>query len=277
MDDKWIDIIKNRAETIRSGSFNSDEPIRDNIFKLLRDKSVLVFYPLEDEKDLDGFHVDRVIDGQIKPFVYINTANYWDKCIFCAAHELGHVYRIETCIKESCPDSVINDAECDEIMNRFAAELLMPETKFKSKFSDVASRIFNKKDKGIKEQDILRIAIELMDFFFVPYKAVIKRLNEIGFLTDLGVQHYIEYNDLVIKFFIADGDFIRPNQITNLKQFDNLEDLIRKTQNKSSLNTKAIDVLCRSFDISFTDKVDELIEQTSQNILNENLYNTGEQ
>ena len=146
MDNKWVEIIKQRANEIRNEHSYPDEPIRDDIFKILRKRGILVFYPLSEEKDLDGFHIDRIIKGEIVPFVFINTSNYWDKCIFCAAHELGHIYQIENDIKTNFPGTEINNSVCDEIMNRFAAELLMPKEKFVLVFEKLFSKYIS--DRG---------------------------------------------------------------------------------------------------------------------------------
>lgn len=132
MKKSYIDAIKKASEAIISKYSFSDEPVRDNIFKILRDKGVVIFYPMEEEEDLDGFHVDRTVNGEKTAFVYINTAKYFDKCIFCAAHELGHICEIEKIIESDIGETVPGD-QVDDIMNRFAAELLMPEKMFISR------------------------------------------------------------------------------------------------------------------------------------------------
>lgn len=273
MDNTWIKIIKKRADEIRKENSFSDEPIRDNIFKLIRKKGKLVFYPLENEANLDGFHIDQVIDGQIVPFVFINTAKYWDKCIFCAAHELGHIYQIEKDIeKEIGNNCEIRDEECDEIMNRFAAELLIQEDRINSKIHS----FFSKNDiKNITAQDFLSLIIELMDYFFVPYKAIVIRLYEIGIFTDLGKDYFLKYDNAVIETFILKENYIRPRQITKLKQMDGLEDIIRKTQNKISTSKDKIDKLCADFEINIEEKVEEYMVQDAIKKLPDNLYNTG--
>ena len=275
MDNEWIRIIKRKADEVHSRYSYPDEPIRDNIFKILRTEGVVVIlFPLDDEQDLNGFHVDRVMNDKIVPFVYINTSNYWDKCIFCAAHELGHIIKIEKYIKEEYPDALIDDKKCDEIMNRFAAELLMPEGTFKEEVANFfVKRGLNVKD--ITDQDIVRLAIELVDFFFVPYKAVILRLYEIEFLSEKGMEHYIGYGNAVIESFIAEGDYIRPRLKNRFKQIDKLEEIIAKTQNKSFLSDEKIKKLCEDFDITISEQVEEYLEHSADNKLANELYNAG--
>ena len=274
MKNEWIRIIKDKADEVRNLYSYPNEPIRDNIFKILRKEGVVVLFPLDEEKDLDGFHVNRVMEGEIVPFVYINTFNYWDKCIFCAAHELGHIKEIEKYIKEEFPDVKIDDNECDEVMNRFAAELLMPEDSFRNS----VSRYFNDNKlnvKSITDQDIVKLAIELMDFYFVPYKAVIKRLYEISFLSEKGRNHFIEYNAAVIESYIAEGNYIRPRQKNIIKQIDKLEEIISRTQNKSSLSKEKVKKICNDFDITISEQVEEYLEQSAENKLTAELYNAG--
>lgn len=265
MKDSWIDIIKRKAEEVIEEYSHPEEPIRDDIFKILRSKGVLIFYPLRDEKDLDGFHVDRVMDGRITPFVYINSANYIDKCIFCAAHELGHINAIENDIIKEYPDEKINDEQCDGIMNRFAAELLMPESKIKKEIGNFIESITknNKKLDDITDQDIVKLLIRLMDYFFVPYKSVVKRLYEVGFLTKRGKEHYIEYDAAVIELFISEGNYIRPRQITELRQMDNLEDIVRKTQKRTSVSEMRIKQLCVDFGIVLSDDAEQYIDNSA--------------
>ena len=96
---EYVDIIVEKKNEILK-ELNYNEPvIRDEIFKLLRSKSHIVFYPLDEELDLDGFHIERCVNGEVKAFVYINTAKNFEKNIFCAAHELGHIYEIEKAIE----------------------------------------------------------------------------------------------------------------------------------------------------------------------------------
>ena len=57
--EEYVVIIKKRVNEILNEFNYRESVIRDDIFKLLRKKSRVIFYPLEEEKDLDGFHIMR--------------------------------------------------------------------------------------------------------------------------------------------------------------------------------------------------------------------------
>lgn len=232
---EYIDIIVKRKNEILEELEYGEEIIRDDIFKLLRKKSRIVFFPLEQEKDLDGFHIEKTLNGEIVAFVYINTAKNYEKCIFCGAHELGHIYKIEKDIKAVYPDVDFNSLEIDEIMNRFAAEMLMPKEIFIAKFKEFLH--FYRKDKSIiRYAEMIKVIIALMDYFYVPYKAVVWRLWEIEFLTLTGRQKFenIEKEDSnIIDAYIFEGKYTRLRHPTKLKSFENLlENLTYAEQNK---------------------------------------------
>ena len=67
--------------------------IRDDVFSILEKKCTVLYFPLKDD-DIDGFHIERTINGQKKDFVFINSAKKTEKQIFIAAHELGHLFKI---------------------------------------------------------------------------------------------------------------------------------------------------------------------------------------
>lgn len=272
MDNRYIEIIEKNANEILKEFDYPDEPIRDDIFKILRKKGVIIFFPMEAEKDLDGFHVDRVINGKIVPFVYINSYKYFDKCIFCAAHELGHIYEIEKRVLEAYPEVDMTDEFCDEIMNRFAAELLMPKNR--------CHEILNKNIKKIKteklsEIDIMNIVVSFMDYFFTPYKAVILRLYEIGFLNELGKEHFYNYSDSIIESYISKGNYIRPRQKNNICQMDDLEEIIRTVKNNTIVSASAIQKLCEDFNINLDEEVTDYYNNSALNQPKTNLLNQG--
>lgn len=73
-----------------------------------------------------------------KIFVFINSAKKTEKQIFIAAHELGHLFKIINKIDKQD----LEDGEDEEdVVNRFAAELLMPELIFKQKINEKLSEM----------------------------------------------------------------------------------------------------------------------------------------
>lgn len=151
--------------------------LREDIFDLLSRACTVIYYPLDDEEN-DGFHVQMPVNGKKQHFVYINTAKPLQKQIYAAAHELGHIWTDNGRNIGIVPASPEED---DALMNRFAAELLMPEDVFVPLAAKKLDE-FKSEPGKILEEDFFRVAAFLMDEYFVPFQAVVRRLGEVGIL-----------------------------------------------------------------------------------------------
>ena len=152
--------------------------LREDIFDLLSKECTVVYYPLKAEEN-DGFHVQMPVNGIKQHFVYINTAKPQEKQIYAAAHELGHIWTDNgRKIGEApqCPE------EDDLLMNRFAAELLMPAELFGSLATKKLAELSDSPGQ-ISEDNFFRVAAFLMDEYFVPFYAVVRRLGELKIMT----------------------------------------------------------------------------------------------
>ena len=47
----------------------------------------MLYYSLDD--DIDGCHICKPLNGEMKQFVYINTSKVLQEQVWTAAHELG--------------------------------------------------------------------------------------------------------------------------------------------------------------------------------------------
>lgn len=151
--------------------------LREDIFDLLSRECIVIYYPLDDEEN-DGFHVQMPVNGEKQHFVYINTAKPLQKQIYAAAHELGHIW---TDNGRNIGIVPVSSEEDDALMNRFAAELLMPEDVFVPLAVKKLDELKSEPGK-ILEEDFFRVAAYLMDEYFVPFQAVVRRLGEVGIL-----------------------------------------------------------------------------------------------
>lgn len=156
----------------------SDLPIGQNVFKLIYPHCDLLFYPIIDiDEKNNGCLIPHLPlkSGKECNVIFINTYQTAEKQVFTAAHEFGHYLEVDKVVKKQHPGT---DAE--RIINRFAAEWLMPEEQFKKKLHDLleSRRLIN----NIALKDMLEVAVECMDAFTVPYNAVIIRMVEVGFL-----------------------------------------------------------------------------------------------
>lgn len=182
---KVIKEIQKLAEELKnqSGIFENNGIIRDDVFNILQqiENCTVVYYPIESEASedgCDGCHVERNVKGKPMQLVYINTANTRERQAFSAAHELGHIWNVDGRLKERLPEL---DIDVEAVINRFAAELLMPERVFIEQGRDKMKEFLNE-EHAIKLLDMIKVVVYLMNYFFVPYKAVVLRLVEVGII-----------------------------------------------------------------------------------------------
>ncbi len=268
VDDKAVEVIREQISVIRAELNYSDEVVRDDIFKLLRQKSKIIFFPLVDEPDLDGFHIEKYVNGELVAFVYINSAKNFEKNIFCGAHELGHVYEIEKKILEKYPDESFSTQEIDEIMNRFAAELLMPCDIFLSKFTKILKHI-RENERVLKNGELLKTIVALMDYFYVPYKAVVRRLYEVGFLTQIGMQKFERIEDEekdIIDAIIYEGKYTRLRHPTMMTSFENLQESLSFAEEYHAISKLKIQRMRQDFKIDISISEEMLAEMTEEKI-----------
>lgn len=181
--EKIDDSICCLIEDIRRESIIKNEVIRDDIFDILESRSTVIYYPLDGEKNR-GFHVKRIVKEELRDFVYINTAIPLAEQVFTAAHELGHICNVADNVwKSVAGNAPMTLKQEEDITDRFAADLLMPQ--------DCFSRLFetHMKDMGITGntislEQLARLMAFQMNDFLCPYEAVRRRLLELEIISD---------------------------------------------------------------------------------------------
>lgn len=182
--------------------YNGSNIVQDDIFSILknyaRTKGIsleLLRFPVKDE-DFCALTCVR----KEKIFVYINSWLPLSKQIFAAAHELYHIW----CFIEEKDASVLRKGSLlnasdmnedvknneDREANAFAGMLLIP-----SKVLFEQMKIY-----GIsREKQNLEDIIQLMAIFSVPYKAVLLRLYEEGYMSPEHVNEFLKIKKEVLK------------------------------------------------------------------------------
>ena len=179
-DPKRFEKLKAQALVFRD-KYIGDSIVRDSIFDIInnyasvngQDIKILKF-PIDDE---NVWAFTCVRNGIL--FVTINTALALNEQIFAAAHELYHIYRY---IEDSQNDyieqgSILtkNDfeekhvSEEDREANAFAALILAP----KKQIEDQARLVGH----SFTDSDLMDM-IHFMDYFAMPYKAMVLKLLE---------------------------------------------------------------------------------------------------
>lgn len=255
-------IIKAVVDECRTENGIINDVIRDDVFKILEKHCYVVYYPLEKE-DINGFHVMRTVNGEKKHFVYINTWNTTERQIFAAAHELGHIWDVYGKVKskflgiDEFAEGLGYDSAEEFVVNKFAAQLLMPEDLFKNEI-EIRLKKLNYNGQSISLINLLRLTIGLMDTFFVGYKATTKRFFEIGRISEDVYNILKEYEkhpnfEPTFKMILKEGDYKRLNNRPESKNISNLAELIRKAETGECHLENTLNSLKNKFEISPVD------------------------
>jgi len=234
--------------------------LRDDIMSILENNSIVVYYPLEDEAN-NGFLTRGFIlygESETRDFVFINTAKDTEMQAFAAAHELGHIWGLVEFFETN---GIILDAEMEErVMNRFAAELMIPEEHFRKLFVELILK--NHDDLSAQKTKVdpplfFQIIAELMNEFFVPDKAIILRLLELNFISASTAEFII--NELekpdgtnvrkLIEKAIQDAGYTKLLKPTNKKWINDLPELLERAEKKETLTKSKIDTMRAKFEI----------------------------
>ncbi len=182
--------------------YNGSNIVQDDIFSILknyaRTKGIsleLLRFPVKDE-DFCALTCVR----KEKIFVYVNSWLPLSNQIFAAAHELYHIWCFieEKDISVLRKGSLLNASDMDEDVknnedreaNAFAGMLLVP-----SKVLFEQMKIY-----GIsREKQNLEDIIQLMAIFSVPYKAILLRLYEEGYMNLEHVNEFLKIEKEVLK------------------------------------------------------------------------------
>lgn len=219
---KYLPYIMNEVGRIRKEyKLNANAPIGDYIFNILEKECILVEWSEDEQLDLDGLSTEKVVNGRLETVVYINSAKSKEKQNFCAAHELGHRNKLDRLIRDDFPDDRISHDDIEDIMNRFAAELMMPEADFKKRSASYCrdlQQTVNKR-KVISFKNLLVMTVQLMNFYYMPYKAVVLRFGEINFFSDAVIDELLEFESEDDGKKVID-EIIKQQGITRLRTPD---------------------------------------------------------
>lgn len=227
--------------------------IRDDVFSLLQMQKdcIVLYYPYpqdsKDDNDFAGCHVERTVSGRTVSCVFINTNNPRERQAFAAAHELGHILKVDQIIKQQVP-SLQNDKFTEVIVNRFVAELLMPEELFRNAFHTIRLHI-NKQSNRIEVGKLLRLIVYLMDYFFVPFKAVVIRFNELNLMDAAFNKKVLDYRDSQVVKKIMKTRSGRLGFKDRAKSIRGLSSLLRKAKENGTITEKKYCEICTQFDI----------------------------
>lgn len=269
MDKELINEIQNLTQKLKKeNDLVNKDIIRDDVFNVLQGlpNCIVVYYPLDTEANedgCDGCHVIRTVKGIKKQLVFINTSNTRERQAFSVAHELGHIWNVDGQLAEILKKPVDN---VEEVINRFAAELLMPEGIFKEyaleKINDIKG-----KDLVIKVSDFIKLIVYLMNCFFVPYKAVVLRLVETEIIDQTASKLLLRYKESeYVKSIMCEEQYTRLGIITRNISVPNIVDKIDEIESRGLFSKNKIEAIRKELKLSEMKKDSGMNETVSVNV-----------
>lgn len=244
-----VAIIRKEIKVLKEKNNVVNTILRNDVFALLESQDCTVlYYPLDD--NIEGFRIRKYVAGKDEEFIYINTAKPEDIQIFTAAHELGHLINIDSTVCDAIALKNAPKKVREDIIDRFAAELLMDERTFITIFDRQAHDYVD--DKGrISGRDMIKTIVFLMDFFMVPYDAVVHRLAEVGRIGENGENYLLNRENIsesLIEKMIEEGKFKRLKP-TGIKSFGELSGYLKKLDYAGEINERRMKEIMKIFGI----------------------------
>ena len=259
--EKIVEQIPTAIEKVRKDYVLNNMIIKDDIFGILEKHCTVVYYPIEDEINC-GFHTKRFVKDKLEDFVYINTAKSVAEQVFAAAHELGHVWGVATQVWELAGERGVLESKIEErIINRFAAELLMPAKEFRKTFWVHMEKLGLDSNK-LRLVDMIRVMVLQMNDYMVPYESVRRRAIETKIITQKIGDVLLKNEETILPLvnaFSKDQNTML-DRVTAKKTIPGLRDLLETVEKSGELSIYTINRIKRDFDIDNINGTDDIVE-----------------
>lgn len=259
--EKIVEQIPTVIENVRKDYVLNNMIIKDDIFGILEKHCTVVYYPIENEINC-GFHTKRFVKDKLEDFVYINTAKTIAEQVFAAAHELGHVWGVAAQVWVLAGEQGVLKSEIEErIINRFAAELLMPAKEFKKTFLVHMKKLGFDSNK-LRLVDLIRVMVLQMNDYMVPYESVRRRVIETKIISqkigDFLLNNKEDIMPLVNAFSKEQNTML--DRATTKKTIPGLRNLLQIVEKSGELSVYTINRIKRDFDIDDIDGADDMVK-----------------
>ncbi len=258
---KIIQFIPGVIKKVRTDYVLNNMIIKDDIFGILERHCTVIYYPMEDEENC-GFHTKRFVKDRLEDFVYINTAKTIADQVFTAAHELGHVWGVASRVWEQAGEQGALESWAEErIINRFAAELLMPAQEFRKTFRAHVENL-SLDPTELQLVDFIWVMVLQMNDYMVPYEAVRRRVIETGIISpELGsilLKNEQFILPLVVTFSKDQNTIL--DTVTGKKTVPGLRNLIEMAEKGGKVSPYTICRTKMDFNIGDINKTNETVE-----------------
>ena len=239
----------------RSEKHIVNEVIRDDVFAILREECIVLFYPLNDN-GVEGCHMIKPVSGEMKQFVFINTTKAVQEQTWTAAHELGHVWQVDIYVTERLDQC---ELDCESLVNRFAAELLLPEKIFRKVLNHKLDE-YNYKGPVMSKNMMVRLVTYLMNYFCTPYKAIIRRFSELGYIAKSAEAKYLDgfkEQSALYERLIKENQYTRLETVNMAYSMGSIEQDINLLEKNEVYSDKKVARLREIFHLSRIDVGEE--------------------
>lgn len=259
--DRIISVIPEVILELKNENKEINPMIRDDIFGILEKHCTVIYYPLDNEENC-GFHTQRFVKDKKEDFVYINTARPLADQVFTAAHELGHVWCVTEKILNKIDSTVKLKSEDEEkLINRFAAELLMPEVSFRNVFL-ANIKLLHSTDNKFRIEDFISVMVLQMNDFMVPYESVRRRMIETHIISEEVGELLNKNRDFInalVKEFSKDLNTVL-DKVTRKMTIPGLRGLLERIEQEGLLDEYTICKIKNDFNMSVIENSDTMID-----------------
>lgn len=228
-----------------------NEVIRDDVFAILKAECVVLYYALDDSK-IEGCHVIKPLNGKMEQFVFINTTKAVQEQTWTAAHELGHVWRVDSYVKQKLNQ---HSFDSEDLVDRFAAELLLPMDIFKKELEGKLKE-YGYRGPKMSEDMMVRLVTYLMNYFCTPYKAIIRRFIELGYVEENSEAQFLagfEKQIDLYKRLIVENQYTRLETVNRAYSMGSMEQDICILEENEIYSDKKIERLRQMFHLERTE------------------------
>ena len=246
--------------------------LREDVIDILDKYCTVVYYPIQNESN-NGFHITNMpfANGSQRNFVFINTAQTMEKQVFTAAHELGHIWKVDDFILSKVNSLTDNQDTREHIINRFAAILLMPKVNFVESVYAALAQVGAAK-QAMPINSVLEMIVVLMNQFFVPMKAVVLRMLELDIISSesaailLG-QKGIPESDItqLVSILIKEHGFQKFQVPSEKKWIDGLSEMLDTAEKNGVVPKRKIAAMRSAFDLTPPSPLQEMDTMVSLN------------
>lgn len=249
--DQVVSVIQEFIISQRKEKGIVNEIIREDVFDILSEECTVLYYALEDDS-VEGCHVIKPVNGKMEQFVFINTTKAVQEQTWTAAHELGHVWRVDSYVKDKLNQYDLNS---EQLVNRFAAELLLPENIFIKELVDKLGE-YDYKGPKMSAEMMVRLVTYLMNYFCTPYKAIIRRFIELEYIDENAESQFLkgfEEEKNLYERLIVENQYTRIGTVNKAYSMGSIEHDINLLEKSEIYSDKKVARLREMFHLERTE------------------------